>query len=185
MNCGCESNIKLKRTYLVVTLCNQRKRHAVCGAPLDLVLEFMTTETTTYDGVPIAGEPPYGASIIVYRDGGGEIEFLLLHRAHSGPDYEGDWAWTPPAGARQPGEGIHECARRELLEEIGLELPLHQTEIGTNNWRVYAAKLDDGREIRLDEEHDRFEWVDVTQVSRCKPERVAAHILAFHDILRA
>ena len=37
----------------------------------------------------------------------GRDEFLLLHRvAPGGPDYEGEWAWTPPAGARQPREDL-------------------------------------------------------------------------------
>ncbi|MFO7265034.1 MAG: NUDIX domain-containing protein [Bacillota bacterium] len=73
---------------------------------------------TTYDGKPIAKERPYGAMIDVYRVDDGEAPFLVLYRAKHGPDYEGDWAWTPPCGARQAGETILKCAQRELWESV-------------------------------------------------------------------
>ena len=59
---------------------------------------------TTWDGLPVAREKPYGASILVWRRAGAGREWLVLHRAHHGRDYAGDWGWTPPAGARLPGE---------------------------------------------------------------------------------
>jgi hypothetical protein len=69
---------------------------------------------TTWDGLPISHEPPYGATVVVYRDRGRAPEVLLLHRAHHGPDHAGDWTWTPPTGSRLPDEPIDQCARREL-----------------------------------------------------------------------
>jgi 8-oxo-dGTP pyrophosphatase MutT (NUDIX family) len=63
-----------------------------------------------------------GALVVVYRRGERGLEYLVLHRGHSGPAYEGDWAWGPPGGAREAGESVDECARRELLEETGLAL---------------------------------------------------------------
>ncbi|KAF1047818.1 hypothetical protein [Xylophilus sp.] len=45
---------------------------------------------TTYDGQAVSPDPPFGASIVVYRKSPSGIEFLLLHRAHQGPDYEGE-----------------------------------------------------------------------------------------------
>jgi 8-oxo-dGTP pyrophosphatase MutT (NUDIX family) len=42
------------------------------------------------------------------------MEHLLLHRAHHGPDFAGDWAWTFPAGCRQPGERVYLSVLREL-----------------------------------------------------------------------
>ncbi len=71
-------------------------------------------DATTWDGKPISPEPPFGASVVVYRRGAAGVEFLILHRAHSGPEFDGDWAWTPPSGARLPHEPILACAEREL-----------------------------------------------------------------------
>jgi 8-oxo-dGTP pyrophosphatase MutT (NUDIX family) len=129
---------------------------------------------TTWDGLPISSEPPFGASILVFRAGGRRAEVLLLHRAHHGPDYAGDWAWTPPAGARLPGEPIAACAARELREETGLSLPIIPTACGTAEWPVYLAEAPADSSVILDAEHDRFEWVAARQASaRCLPEAVA------------
>lgn len=93
-------------------------------------------EFTTWDGKPVAAEPPFGASIIVCRKAGEGHEFLVLHRGQQGPDFSGDWAWTPPSGARYPGESIYDCARRELREETGLSLPMRCTELGSLEWAI-------------------------------------------------
>ena len=64
----------------------------------------MSGPATTYDGEPIAEDAPFGATVVVYRRVGDGLELLVLHRAHDGPDHEGDWAWTPPAGAGKPAK---------------------------------------------------------------------------------
>jgi 8-oxo-dGTP diphosphatase len=51
-------------------------------------------------------------SLIAFRDG----SVLLVHRARDGAD---DWAL--PGGTPQPGESMAACARRETLEETGLQ----------------------------------------------------------------
>src|ERR671930_175254 len=79
----------------------------------------------TWDELPVARERPYAVAVVVWRRRQARTEFLLLHRlAPGGPGFEGDWAWTPPAGARQPGEPPDAAAARELNEEIGLALSL-------------------------------------------------------------
>lgn len=57
---------------------------------------------TTWDGLSIAQETPYGAAVVVYRRGPEGFRYLLVHRKHLGPDCAGDWAWGPPAGCRLP-----------------------------------------------------------------------------------
>ena len=74
----------------------------------------------TYDGLPVSREPPHGATVLVLSRGPTEWRYLVLHRAHRGLDLDGDWAWTPPAGARFPNENIAVCAARELREESGV-----------------------------------------------------------------
>lgn len=142
--------------------------------------------TTTWDGVAVSSDPPAGAAVVVYRRAGREVEYLLLHRAHSGPRFEGDWAWTPPSGARQPGEDIVECARRELLEETGLCLKLTRTNVGDANWVVFTAEASADAKITLNEEHDRYDWLMLDEaLSRTAPSRPqrflrsASHEIAF------
>jgi 8-oxo-dGTP pyrophosphatase MutT (NUDIX family) len=133
---------------------------------------------TTWDGLPISPEAPFGTSIIVYRKTQNDIEFLLLHRAHNGTDYEGEWAWTPPSGSRWPNEAVDECARRELYEETGLTLPLQATDFGQDGWAVYYAEASDDHVVTLlDVEHDRYEWVTLdVALARCLPVEVSQGI---------
>ncbi len=129
---------------------------------------------TTWDGLPVADEPPYGATAVVFRREGDGIEILLLHRSENGPDYEGDWAWTPPSGARQPEEAIDACARRELWEEAGLAAALQPVADGPESWRVYVAEVGGNARVQLhDPEHDRFIWTDPEHAVRvCLPDVV-------------
>lgn len=134
---------------------------------------------TTWDGLPISQEPPFGAAVVVFRSGASGRELLLLHRAHNGPDYAGDWAWTPPAGARLPDEPIEVCASRELREETGLSLGLMLTECGSAEWPVFLAEAASDARVVLDAEHDRFEWVPLHEAAqRCLPEVVGRSIEA-------
>ncbi|HEX4740424.1 MAG TPA: NUDIX domain-containing protein [Caulobacteraceae bacterium] len=134
---------------------------------------------TTYDGLPVAAEAPFGAAIVVYRRAATGLEFLVLHRAHDGPAFEGDWAWTPPAGARRPDEDPDACAKRELYEETKLDLPLQLTTHGSADWLVYMAHAPTDALVVLDAEHDRFEWVTADPAARlCRPDRVSAQLRA-------
>jgi 8-oxo-dGTP pyrophosphatase MutT (NUDIX family) len=139
----------------------------------------------TWDGLPVARENPVAAAIVVWRRGpSGGREFLVLHRRHHGPDYAGDWAWTPPAGARQPGESPKSAAVRELREETGLDLALVALESATEAVALFAAEAPADAEVVLEPEHDRFEWLSLEEaVTRCLPpvvgeglRRAAAHL---------
>lgn len=133
----------------------------------------------TWDGQQITAEAPFGAAVVVYRKTTLGFETLILHRAHNGPLYEGDWAWTPPSGARQPGETIDECAARELYEEAGLTACLRRVSDATADWVVYLAYVEADVRVHLhDSEHDRFEWVTFEEaVRRCRPDNVAQGLL--------
>jgi 8-oxo-dGTP pyrophosphatase MutT (NUDIX family) len=142
-----------------------------------------TALTHTYDGLPVAKEPPHGASVIVHRRGPRGLELLILRRAHLGPDAPdepssvGDWTWTPPAGCRLPSEPVGLCAQRELLEETGLVLPLRLTEAGSPQWRVFTAQARPDARVVLNDEHDAYAWVDLAEaLRRCRPQLVADQI---------
>lgn len=113
--------------------------------------------------------------MVVVRRIRDEAEYLVLHRAHRGPNYEGDWAWTPPSGARLPGEPVLAGAARELGEEAGITgarlLPVDLS----GQWAVFAAEVPAGTGVRLDAEHDRFAWLPAVQAGRrCLPDVVLA-----------
>jgi 8-oxo-dGTP pyrophosphatase MutT (NUDIX family) len=133
---------------------------------------------TTWDGLPVARERPYACCIVVWREGENGREFLLLHRlAPGGPGFEGEWAWTPPSGARLPGEGPDEAASRELREETGLTLPLTSAvaAAASDDVAVYVAQAPSDAEVVLDEEHDEFVWLSLDEAAaRCLPAVVAA-----------
>lgn len=131
----------------------------------------------TWDGLPINEEPPYGAAVVVFRQTGTGYQYLILHRTHAGPDFAGDWAWGAPAGCRLPGESFEACARRELLEETGLELPLAPTALGNGDWHVYRAEAPAGARVRLSAEHDQHQWLPAhAAASKCLPQVVADQI---------
>jgi predicted metal-dependent hydrolase len=150
----------------------------VASGSLDLFPPFV--DSTTWDKTPVVREKPYGSSVIVWRTAGEGREYLILHRTAAGPpDYEGDWAWTPPSGARQPGEAVEEAARRELREETGLELALVETAVGSEEWRVFAAEAAQDTKVELDAEHDRYRWVTAHEAAGvCLPPMVGRSIVA-------
>jgi aminoglycoside 6'-N-acetyltransferase len=135
-------------------------------------------EATTWDGRQIAGDNPRGSSVVVRRhDTAGEASYLVLHRAVNGTDYEGDWAWTSPSGARQPGEAIFPAALRELAEETGIASEDVWAVDLSGRWAVFACDVPDDQVVELlDAEHDRFVWLSVEAAStRILPARAAGH----------
>ncbi len=124
-------------------------------------------EFTTWDGEPVSREPPHGATVVVAALAPDGWRCLLLHRAHHGPSWDGDWAWTPPAGSRKPGEAVTACAVRELREETGLVASPRPVITEDIDWAVFALEVPWGTEVAVDgTEHDRFEWVTVAEVLR-------------------
>jgi 8-oxo-dGTP pyrophosphatase MutT (NUDIX family) len=125
---------------------------------------------TTWDGLPVARENPVAVAIVVWRGRSGGREYLILHRRHGGTAREGEWAWTPPSGARQPGEEPHDAAEREVWEETGLRLELEPLAHETDEVALFAAEAPPDARVVLDPEHDRFEWTRLDDaLARCLP----------------
>lgn len=117
----------------------------------------------TWDGLPIAPEPPHGAAIAVWRRSAAGVVWLLLHKnpAHrDGRDLPGEWEWGCPSGSRFPDEPLETCARRELEEEAGLRIPIRLT-VSDPTWAVFVAEAPPDASVRLSEEHDTHRWVNL------------------------
>jgi 8-oxo-dGTP pyrophosphatase MutT (NUDIX family) len=133
-------------------------------------------EFTTWDGEPVSRDRPHGATIVVASQTPEGWRYLLLHRAHRGPAWDGDWAWTPPSGSRKPGEDLSACVARELFEEAGLHAsPPRPVLTDDVDWAVFTLEVPWGTEVAVDgAEHDRFEWVTFAEARRrCRPEALA------------
>jgi 8-oxo-dGTP pyrophosphatase MutT (NUDIX family) len=137
-------------------------------------------EYTTWDGEPVSRDRPHGATVVVAAQRPGGWRYLLLHRGHRGPDWTGDWAWTPPSGSRKPSEDVTACAVRELHEETGLRSEPRPVLIDDTDWAVFALEIPWGTAVMVDgTEHDRLEWVSYAEVCRrCRPAEVAATFVA-------
>ncbi|MEW6158919.1 MAG: NUDIX domain-containing protein [Verrucomicrobiota bacterium] len=63
------------------------------------------------------------AGLLMYRQRAGQLEVFLARPG--GPFFrkKGDGHWTIPKGEIEPGEELLAAARREFLEEIGIEPP--------------------------------------------------------------
>lgn len=135
----------------------------------------MTTTDSTWDGTPIAAGHPRGSAIVVRRRAETGWQYLILHRANRpSDDPDGLWAWTPPSGMRQPGEGAYTSALRELAEETGItDATIHPVDLSRGH-ALWMTTVDGGQEVRLDAEHDRYEWLDAEAAAkRCRPGVVA------------
>jgi 8-oxo-dGTP pyrophosphatase MutT (NUDIX family) len=117
---------------------------------------------------------PEEALVVVHRPGAESVEFLVLLRS---PERQGYWHVV--AGALDEGEDAESAARRELLEETGLEADVstlgrvylyaladeppevrERFEPGVTEVEVtaFAAEAPPGWEPVLDEEHVEHRW---------------------------
>ncbi len=130
----------------------------------------------TWDGLEIALDEPIGSTVVVRRPAPRGLEHLVLHRVAKGIHFEGDWAWTSPAGCRQPGEAVYPAALRELAEEAGIESAAPWAVDLSGRWAVFALDVTGDSVIDLvDPEHDRYAWLTPQQAhARVLPDFVAA-----------
>jgi 8-oxo-dGTP pyrophosphatase MutT (NUDIX family) len=109
-----------------------------------------------------------GAAILVLDE---ENRLLLMKRTDSG-------CWGPPGGATEPGERVEQAARRETLEETGLqigEMRLYGVFSGPELYYKYPngdevynvtivyiskdyADQSGGTNVVLDHEHTEWSW---------------------------
>jgi 8-oxo-dGTP pyrophosphatase MutT (NUDIX family) len=131
----------------------------------------------------------YALSAVVYVERGEEI--LLLQRAE-GSALAGQWFL--PGGMVEPGELPEDGARRELLEEAGVEIDGELELVGAYPMFVYGTdtlqlsyrgRLADGGEVAVSHEHDGARWVDPRDMRALLTDDVLEQIAGDRDDVRS
>lgn len=115
-------------------------------------------------------------SVLVLKGSGEDTKVLALHR--SAGRLGGVWSYC--AGHLEPGEPGWRAARRELLEETGLEpLTLHATSFCEQFYApqddcveivpAFVARVQDDAVVRLNGEHVEHRWVSFEEASSMFP----------------
>jgi 8-oxo-dGTP pyrophosphatase MutT (NUDIX family) len=104
---------------------------------------------------------------IVYRRHSGNIELLLIKHVNSGH-------WSFPKGHVEENESEIETARREILEETGIDVIIDNSFRETvtyfpkkdtkKNVIYFLAKAKNFNFIKQDEEVEDIRWVDMGEV---------------------
>jgi 8-oxo-dGTP pyrophosphatase MutT (NUDIX family) len=127
-----------------------------------------------------ANPKPAAAVLLERRRDGGEPEILLLKRAVE----PGLGDWDLPAGYLDPGESFEMAARRETLEEAGIEVELlsligvyHSVPANAVSAAFRARAVDPAVEVALDFESSDHAWVPRSEVAAWLP-RIAFAAMA-------
>ena len=109
----------------------------------------------------------FSCCVIIIEDG----KVLLLKRGRTAPVYPSLWGF--PGGGSEIGEDLEQCARRETMEETGLEvgeLEYVGTKVGQTMKNVYFFKTDRCiGEIEMEkvlDEHEDYAWVPLEDLGK-------------------
>ncbi len=133
-------------------------------------------------------------AVYVFRRLPGGPQFLQLHRAVGSGDYAGTWQTV--YGGIKSNETAIAAALRELKEETQLvstrffqveylESFYHRARDRVTVLPVFAAEIAANTKVILDEEHDNYRWVDLSDVNTHFVWRVQRQAIAIiqQDIL--
>ena len=109
----------------------------------------------------------FSCCVIIIKNG----KVLLLKRGSSAPVYPSLWGF--PGGGSESGEDLEQCARRETMEETGLdigELKYVGTKVGQTMKNVYFFLTNEvkGR-IKMKnvlDEHEEYAWVSLKNLHK-------------------
>jgi len=108
---------------------------------------------------------------LLYRVVNGELEVLLVHPAGN---YNRRAPWGIPKGAPDPDETLEATARRETLEETGLDIRIPLVDLGHVDYtrsrkrvHAFAGPAPDGACPRCASwEVDKAEFIEITRARR-------------------
>tara|TARA_S200000501_G_C20745012_1_gene709119 strand:- start:420 stop:875 length:456 start_codon:yes stop_codon:yes gene_type:complete len=109
----------------------------------------------------------FSCCVIIIEDG----KVLLLKRGRTAPVYPSLWGF--PGGGSEIGEDLEQCARRETMEETGLEvgeLTYVATKVGQTMKNVYFFKTDkcmgDIEMEKVLDEHEDYAWIPLEDLHK-------------------
>jgi len=106
---------------------------------------------------------------VLYRQKSGKIQVVLIYRRG---------VWDLPKGKKEENENIAECAMREVAEEVGIPLPVIESELGTTYheytmeglpvgkktfWYAMRTRNGDSFTPQREEDIEQVKWVDLDQ----------------------
>ncbi len=98
-------------------------------------------------------------------------KILILRESAKNPSGTNPNSYDVVGGRLEPGESPEECLRREIKEEVGIEVkigkPFYVTEwrpvVKGEQWQIVAVFYKcttDATDITLNHEHDEYTWID-------------------------
>lgn len=109
-------------------------------------------------------------AVIINSDG----QLLLVRESSTHDTNTQSSRYGLPGGRLNPGESYVAALKREVMEEVGLEVDLGRP-VYVGEWRpvikgvphqivaIFTLCKAKTNEVRLSEEHDGFEWIDPKQ----------------------
>lgn len=99
---------------------------------------------------------------VIFNDDG----YVFVCRRKQEKSLGGHWEF--PGGKVEEGESLQECLKRELLEELDMEVDVKDHlktvlhDYGTFQIELVAFSCDFRRSSLVMTDHDKFEWVNVS-----------------------
>jgi 8-oxo-dGTP pyrophosphatase MutT (NUDIX family) len=121
----------------------------------------MTEAHEDADAVPSGARPV--ARVLVLD---GDDRLLLLRAVHAADGYT---FWVAPGGGVEPGETFEQAARRELLEETGLDLAIDRCVWTRRHEHVWNGRLCD--------QYERFFVAARTAETSLAPRQPDSHVV--------